>query len=116
MTENAKTEEKTEKKAAPAKPTTVNLHWNDDGSLTCYAEGLKLFRLGGEENEEASEDEIDDPEGAAEKRLNRRFKKATGGWKWGRTTHGHNWHTKKQKADRLKAEAAAAAAEKEGEA
>lgn len=86
-----------EKSAKAPKATRVNRHWNDDGSLTLYVGGIKLRRLGGEENEEASEEELEDPEAVAEKYLGRRFPKKAGGWVWGRTTQGHNWHTKRAK-------------------
>lgn len=92
---------------APARAQRVDRHWNDDSSLTIYIDGRKVRRFGGDENEDASEEEIEDPEGAAERFLTRRHPKRAGGWVWGRTTHGHNWHTKKAKAARLAAEAAA---------
>lgn len=81
--------------AKPAKAQKADRHWNDDGSLTVYIDGKKARRFGGDENEEASEEEIEDPEAAAEKYLSRKFTKKTGGWIWGRTTQGHNWKNKK---------------------
>lgn len=89
------------------KAARINRHWNDDGSLTLYHMGLKLRRLGGEDNEEASEEELEDTEGYAEKYLSRKFPKNSGGWVWGSTTQGHNWHTKRAKA--LRAQIAALA-------
>lgn len=95
----------TDEPAKPAKapkPQTIDRHWNDDGSLTVYEGGRKVRRFGGEDNEEASEAEMDDTEGFVETWLNRRHPKRAGGWVYGRTTHGHNWHTKKAK--RLRAQ------------
>lgn len=65
----------------------LNRHYNDDGSITLYAAGVKLIRLGGEEDGE-------DAEEAAEKYARRWF----GSGKpvvWGKTTHGHNWKNRK---------------------
>ena len=89
-------------KTKPVRATRVNRHWNDDGSLTIYVGGVKVRRFGGEDNEEASEEEIEDTEAFVESYLGRRFPKRTGGWVWGRTTQGHNWHTKRQKALRAR--------------
>lgn len=99
----------TETPTASAKPTRVDRHWNDDGSLTIYVSGIKVRRFGGEDNEEASEAELEDTEAFVETYLNRKFPRRSGGWTWGRTTQGHNWHTKAAKIARLAAEAAAAA-------
>lgn len=100
-----------EAKAKAPRATRVNRHWNDDGSLTLYVGGIKLRRLGGEGNEDASEEELEDTEAYAEKYLGRRFPKKAGGWVWGRTTQGHNWHTKRQKALRARILAAQEAGE-----
>jgi hypothetical protein len=86
-----------EKKPAKTKTVRVNRHWNDDGSLTLYVAGIKLRRIGGDEDEE-----IEDTEEFAETYLNKKYLKKTGGWVWGRTTQGHNWHTKRQKALRAR--------------
>ena len=94
-----------EKPAKAPKATKVNRHWNDDGSLTIYVGGVKVRRFGGEDNEEASEEELEDTEAFVEKYLGRRFPKKTGGWVWGRTTQGHNWHTKRAKKLRADIEA-----------
>lgn len=85
------------KPAKPARTTRIDRHWNDDGSLTIYVKGAKFRRIGGEDNEDASEDEIEDPEAAGERILNRNFPRSRGGWVYGRTTQGHNWHTKRAK-------------------
>ncbi len=86
-----------ETKPKKLRAQTIDRHWNDDGSLTIYENGRKVRRFGGEENEEASEEEIEDTESFVERWLNRRHPKKAGGWKYGRTTQGHNWHTKRQK-------------------
>lgn len=96
--------------ARPAKAQKIDRHWNDDGSLTVYVHGRKVRRFGGEDNEEASEAEMEDVEAFVETWLNRKFPKKSGGWRYGRTTQGHNWHTKRAKMLRLRAEAEAAAA------
>lgn len=85
-----------------ARPQKVNRHYNDDGSLTIYVHGVKVRRIGGEDNQDASEEEIEDPDAFSERYLGRRFPKNTGGWIWGRTTQGHNWITKRQKALRAR--------------
>lgn len=86
-----------EKPAKTPKATRVDRHINDDSSITVYIKGVKVRKFGGDENEEASEEEMEDVDAFIEKWLGRKFPKKTGGWVYGRTTQGHNWHTKRAK-------------------
>lgn len=62
--------------AAPANQTSVlvfNRHWNSVDDLTIYLHGRKIAR--------GEPDEVED----IARRMDPRFR-------WGRTTHGHNWN------------------------
>ena len=108
------TTQPTSKKIAPrtveiVTGTRVDRHHNDDGSVTLYARGLKIFRTASDEDVERGEVAEDyDADEAIEKFLKKWF----GGREWllGRTTHGNFW--KKTKAKR-EAEAAALLAAQE---
>lgn len=79
----------------------LNRHYNDDGSITVYAAGLKVFRTLGTEGDDAA-DESYDAEGEVEKFARRWF----GSGKpvlFGKSTYGHNWKNKSKKAAAKKA-------------
>lgn len=88
--------------------TRVNRHYNDDGSVTLYAQGLKIFRTASDQDvEDGVVAEDYDADEAIEKFLKKWF--GAKAWEFGKTTTGHNFkNTKKAKAD-----ATAQASEKE---
>jgi hypothetical protein len=74
----------------------LNRHYNDDGSITVYAAGLKVFRTLPTEGDDAADEDYD-AEGAVEKFARRWF----GSGKpvlFGKSTYGHNWKNKKAAA------------------
>lgn len=80
------------------KGSRLNKHHNDDGSITLYARGVKIFRTASEadiENGEVSEDYDADAEVA--KFVARWFPKGSTPV-YGKTTYGHNWKSTKKGA------------------
>jgi len=95
--------------------TRVNRHHNDDGSITLYANGLKIHRTASDEDiENGLVAEDYDADEAIDKFLRRWFGHRP--WLFGKTTHGHNWKTTKARREAAKAaaEADTQSSEKEG--
>lgn len=67
----------------------INKHYNDDGSITLYAAGIKVHRTLATEGDDVEIDEDYDGEAEVEKFCKRWFGAAE--HKFGKTTHSHNW-------------------------
>lgn len=72
----------------------LNRHYNDDGSVTLYARGVKVFRTLATEGDDVEIDEDYDAEAEVEKFAHKWFGAAAP--VWGKTTHSHNWKNKKK--------------------
>jgi len=71
----------------------LNRHYNDNGSITLYAKGIKVFKTLSTEGENAEADEDYDGDEAVEKFAKKWFGPMA--HKFGKTTYGHNWKSKK---------------------
>lgn len=77
---------------------TIDRCFNNDGSITLYAKGLKVFRTASEQDiEDGVVSENYDAEEACTKFLRKWFGKNKE-IVIGRTTHGHNWKNRKRTA------------------
>ena len=80
------------------KGSRVNRHHNDDGSVTLYAKGIKIFRTASDQQIEDGEVAEDyDADEAIEKFLKKWFGRKE--YVFGKTTHGHCWKNKKRLAE-----------------
>lgn len=71
----------------------LNRHYNNDGSITLYAAGLKVFRTLPTEGDDAADEDYDG-EGEVEKFARRWFGSGVTPV-FGKSTHGHNWKNRK---------------------
>lgn len=80
--------------ALVAKGGRINQHHNDDGSITLYSAGLKVFRtLATEGDGDDVAEEGYDPDAVVAQFCAKWF--GTSAHKYGKTTYGHNWKSRK---------------------
>jgi hypothetical protein len=78
-----------------AKGSRINKHHNDDGSITLYAQGIKIFRTASDQDmEDGLVSEDYDADAEVDKFVARWFAKGSTPV-FGKTTYGHNWKSKK---------------------